>query len=725
MIFVQIRCFSFSVIIAIYNTGRYLNKSISSLLNQTVGIKKIQIILINDGSIDNSEEICFKFQELYKKNIIYLKTKNNGVSKARNIGMLLAKGKFINFLDPDDFWDYKAFKYVLSFFKNYKNINFVTGRIKFFEARNNFHPLDYKFFKTRIVNLTEEYNCIQSSSSTSFFKASYIDGRKFEEGIVSGEDTRFVNELLLINPIIGLIREAIYFCRKRKDFTSRTQKQRKDVEFYFSTIQKVSNYLLNLSKNLYNKIVPFIQFYLAYDILFRIETLSYLYLNSSNYIKYCNLIDILLQNIDDKYILEQKCIDNKFKMVALSKKYNKDLRYNIFFENGMLKYSDTILINLKGKNIIIWRILFIKDNRLHLEGVDNLWIPKVKYFYFCVYANKTFISKTITYSKNDFYSLFGLIDKGKIIAFDIPLKNIEKQTIYFYISFNNINFEIFPNLGNFINIPLIPSGYYKSENFIIKMIDKRMTLYKYNEKIEEYFELKYCNILRQLGKNNIIQLRNKTKNYRKKFKFNDYKNEIWIITDNKKKAGDNGEYFFRYLRTKRPKGVSVYFAIKKNCRDYKRLKVFGKIMDMDSFKYLNMFLKSDKLISSTCDLWIYNPLGRDQKYLRDLLNFDFIFLRSGIIKDDLSKSINWLSTKIDLFITSTKEEYNLLLSPDYGFSKNKIILTGLSRFDNLEKYKKLSKKKNNKILLVMPSWSSFIKSLINENIYLNNFKNIL
>ena len=116
-----------------------------------------------------------------------------------------------------------------------------------------------------------------------------------------------------------------------------------------------------------------------------------------------------------------------------------------------------------------------------------------------------------------------------------------------------------------------------------------MTLYKYNEKIEEYFELKYCNILRQLGKNNIIQLRNKTKNYRKKFKFNDYKNEIWIITDNKKKAGDNGEYFFRYLRTKRPKGVSVYFAIKKNCRDYKRLKVLGKIMDMDSFKYLNNF----------------------------------------------------------------------------------------------------------------------------------------
>ena len=112
----QTKCFYFSVIMAIYNTGRYLDKSIGSLLKQTIGYKEIQIILINDGSTDNSEEICLKYQKLYPDNIIYLKTENNGVSKARNIGILLAKGKFINFLDPDDFWDSRAFEYVLSFF---------------------------------------------------------------------------------------------------------------------------------------------------------------------------------------------------------------------------------------------------------------------------------------------------------------------------------------------------------------------------------------------------------------------------------------------------------------------------------------------------------------------------------------------------------------------------------------------------------------------------------
>jgi glycosyltransferase involved in cell wall biosynthesis len=64
------KCFLISVIMAIYNTGRYLDDSIGSLLNQTIGLSNIQIILVNDGSIDNSEQICLKYQKLYSKNII-------------------------------------------------------------------------------------------------------------------------------------------------------------------------------------------------------------------------------------------------------------------------------------------------------------------------------------------------------------------------------------------------------------------------------------------------------------------------------------------------------------------------------------------------------------------------------------------------------------------------------------------------------------------------------
>ena len=195
------KCYIFSVIISIFNTGRYLDDSIGSLLNQTIGFKNIQIILVNDGSTDNSDDICSKYEKKYE-NIIYINITHSGVSAARNIGLNYAKGLFINFLDSDDKWHSEAFKKVYIFYKMNKNIDLVAGRMKYFASRNNYHYLDYKFKITRIVNLNQNYDCIQLSSSSSFFRFSSIRGKKFNEGIFSGEDIRFISNLLFIIPYL-------------------------------------------------------------------------------------------------------------------------------------------------------------------------------------------------------------------------------------------------------------------------------------------------------------------------------------------------------------------------------------------------------------------------------------------------------------------------------------------------------------------------------------------
>ena len=196
------KCYLFSVIIPIYNTKRYLDDSIGSLLNQTIGFKKIQVILINDGSTDNSEEICKKYKKKYQKNFVYIRISHSGVSKARNVGLSYAKGIFINFLDADDKWDSNAFRSAFIFFKLNKDVDLASGRMKYFETKNNYHFLDYKFYKTRKVNLTKEYNCIQLSSSSSFFKASIIKGQNFEEGVISGEDVKFIFIIKSKKPIM-------------------------------------------------------------------------------------------------------------------------------------------------------------------------------------------------------------------------------------------------------------------------------------------------------------------------------------------------------------------------------------------------------------------------------------------------------------------------------------------------------------------------------------------
>ena len=90
--------YNFSVIVPIYNLELFLDEALSSIVNQSIGFKEnIELILINDGSSDNSEKICRKYLELYPDNVIYKSQENKGVSTARNVGLSLANGKYINF----------------------------------------------------------------------------------------------------------------------------------------------------------------------------------------------------------------------------------------------------------------------------------------------------------------------------------------------------------------------------------------------------------------------------------------------------------------------------------------------------------------------------------------------------------------------------------------------------------------------------------------------------
>ena len=80
----------------------------------------------------------------------------------------------------------------------------------------------------------------------------------------------------------------------------------------------------------------------------------------------------------------------------------------------------------------------------------------------------------------------------------------------------------------------------------------------YSQKLEQYYEDQYCKQLLKEGKNSIIKLRKETKLYQNKYKSSQYRKEIWIISDRKNKAGDNGEYFFRYLRNRKPEGIKPF-----------------------------------------------------------------------------------------------------------------------------------------------------------------------
>ena len=116
-----------SVIVPVYNSEEYLHQCIDSILNQTY--TNIELLLINDGSQDRSGEICDEFAEKDERIRVFYQ-KNRGVSSARNLGLNNANGKWVSFVDSDDWEDKETYMEILNFV-NYKKVDLVIWGIKF------------------------------------------------------------------------------------------------------------------------------------------------------------------------------------------------------------------------------------------------------------------------------------------------------------------------------------------------------------------------------------------------------------------------------------------------------------------------------------------------------------------------------------------------------------------------------------------------------------------
>ena len=99
-----------SIIVPIYNSAGYLDKCLASLMKQTY--KEIEVLMINDGSTDSSEEICKKYADIDRRFILYSQ-ENRGRSVARNQGLNLAQGQLIGFVDSDDWVEEDMFEFML------------------------------------------------------------------------------------------------------------------------------------------------------------------------------------------------------------------------------------------------------------------------------------------------------------------------------------------------------------------------------------------------------------------------------------------------------------------------------------------------------------------------------------------------------------------------------------------------------------------------------------
>lgn len=102
--------FKVSVIVPVYNTAEYLPECLNSLVGQSIGLDSIQIVVVNDGSTDNSAEIIKSYAERFPENFVCLEQPNSGQGVARNLGFSHCEGEYVGFMDSDDFADVDMYR---------------------------------------------------------------------------------------------------------------------------------------------------------------------------------------------------------------------------------------------------------------------------------------------------------------------------------------------------------------------------------------------------------------------------------------------------------------------------------------------------------------------------------------------------------------------------------------------------------------------------------------
>ena len=696
--------YKFSIIMSIYNVEEYLVEAIDSLIQQSLDFEEnVQLIIVNDGSIDESGEICKKYVAQYPENVEYHEKSNGGLSSARNFGLNFVRGKYVNFFDPDDTLSKDVLKSVANFFDQNEDINLAGLVVEYFEGKTGVHPRYEKFGKeTTVVNLDESPQNYILSSAATFYKTKIFDNIKFDTNLEVAEDLFANCQIYFDNRHIGIIGhdEAVYNYRIRKKSNSLSGKAKYDIDSFITNTRYLYENFCRILEEKNMEMPEFLKYILLGEIKKRNKAL-----NAEKGEKtgiYHELCKEILSKIEDKYIVNFYDKNHMMKIAFFTLKYGFDSKLVECKIQDNILYINSVKIEKVRECKMILSQYSVTDEYIKFIGVYNDILP----------IN---MNGSIKFKDKRGKTYNTIINKSENKFFLNKILGMEFNTTYKFEAKLPID-----NLTTYMPI-LKVAGVEIPMKFAT--MDKNHVVEDYLKKDEEY---NFINKSRVVSfSNNGIHIKKRSLlsralyeikriKYIKQFFYVDWTYRLFsdttkrniLFNDRPMVGNDNAQALFEYVcKNEKKFAKRSYFVISKDSKNLKQLKKIGKVLIKDSFRHKIKFLNAKMIISSHANF--YNPFNTTEtECFKDLFAYKFIFLQHGVIMNDVHLPLNKCKANIDMFVTSTKKEFEEINTNKYMFD-NEVVLTGLPRFDKLTDNKE-------KMILIAPTWRTYLSGPINS-----------
>jgi glycosyltransferase involved in cell wall biosynthesis len=657
----------YSVVCAVYGVEKYLDDFFESMVSQSLDFDRhIELIMVDDGSLDGSAAIIEKWRARHPQSIRYIKKENGGAASARNAGIEYATGDWITFCDPDDFVDYRYFESVDTLIAANPTVGFVGANLIYYFEKSgltrNTHPLRYKFAKgDKVLRLGELESDIHLSGATAFFDLRSLRQRdlRFDERIRPVfEDAHLVGRFLLeaTTGLVGFCANAKYYYRKRQSADSLLDTSWTKPERYFSPLEFGSKDLLDRAEAIHGvgNAPRWVQRVVLYDAVWHFkylvnQSVRVGFLDEVTRATYDRLLALVLTRIDTSVILE-------FELAGCS----------VFLKTG-------ILARYKGE--APWHY------NAYVEEYDTVkHLARVRYF-----CRKEGCLEEVRLNGRDVAPVFA------------------KTRFHEFLGEHFVSERIL-----WVEMPAA------DDVLTVRLDSKQARIFVHDEVHQD--EISCAELRRVLGSRQrsarSLPLATRAIHMLARLPFisSRYRG-AWLFMDRDIQADDSAEHLYRHVHGARPE-INAFFLLRRESHDWARLNREGfRLIEFDSREH-ELALKGAKhVISSHADRYVVGKLS-DWRF-RGECSARFTFLQHGVIKDDLS---SWLNSKtIDRFVTSSHREFDSIVSDGtlYKYSFREVCLTGLPRHDALWRRRGHAEQ----MIAIMPTWR---ESLLGHSTGLTN-----